>query len=91
MVVLLGSLSLGLHSIVVHAHPPRAHLKATSPSSHTAMAPSLLSSSLSRVRSSSPATVNVAIAPGGGESLHQSASRNQRRVKRQAEAIIGVE
>jgi hypothetical protein len=93
-VVLLGSLGLNTTGITSHVHPPRARLKAANPSSHAAMVPSLLSSSLSWVRSvsrSSTATTDIATMSEGEEVLHQSTSRDQRYDKKQAQAITGAE
>jgi hypothetical protein len=58
----------------------RKHSNTANPSSHAAMAPSLLSTSLSRARSfshSSTATTDIATMLGGEEGLHQSRSWNQ--------------
>jgi hypothetical protein len=79
-VVLLGSLAwmqLTSHSVCTL---PRAHMNVTNPSSHAVMAPSLLSSSLTRAWSysrSSMTTIDVDTVPKGEEGLHQSRSGDQ--------------
>jgi hypothetical protein len=73
---------------------PRACSEAASPSSHTAMMPSLLSSSLSWVRSCSyslSTITDIATTPGGGEGLHQLASGDQCYEKKQAQATADTE
>jgi hypothetical protein len=60
---------------------PRARSKAANPSSYAVMAPSLISSSLSQVRScsyNSMVSVGRATPSEGEEALHQSTSRDQR-------------
>jgi hypothetical protein len=72
----------------------RAHSEATSPSSHAAMVPSQLSSSLSRARSyarSSSNTADVVIVPGGEEGLQSVTSDDQRHDKKQAEVAASVD
>jgi hypothetical protein len=93
-VVLPGSLDYArsvLHSI--HALP-RARSEATKLSSHTTMAPSLLSSSLSRARTcsySSSIDIDITIAPKGGEYLHRPANNDQHHSKKQAQATVGTD
>jgi hypothetical protein len=73
---------------------PRVRSKATNPSSHAAMAPSLLSRSLSQEKGcsySSTAAVDVATALGGEEGLHQSRNMDQHYDKKQAQAIASIE
>jgi hypothetical protein len=73
---------------------PRACSEATRPFFHVMMAPSLLSSSLSRARScfcSSSSTADVAAAPREGEDLHPPSSHNQHHHKNQAHAIASVD
>jgi hypothetical protein len=84
---------MGLASRSMHTHS-RAHSKATSPSSHATMPPSLLSSSLSQARSCScslAATANIATTRGGEEGLHQLTSENQCHDKNQAQATADEE
>jgi hypothetical protein len=67
---------------------PRVCLKATSPSSHVVITPSLLFNSSSQARScscSSSSTVDVIAVPRGGEGLHTPTSDDQHHVKRQAQ------
>jgi hypothetical protein len=73
---------------------PRVCSEAANPSSHIEMAPFLLSSNLSRVRScsySSTATADITATLGGGEGLHQPTSDDQRHDKKHAQAIADVE
>jgi hypothetical protein len=65
--------------------------KAASPSSHVGMVPSLLTSSLSRVRSyscSSTSTADITAALGGVEGQHQPISNDQLYNKKQAQETI---
>jgi hypothetical protein len=69
---------------------PRVWWKAANPSSHEAMAPSMLSSSLSRARScyyNSTACADVATLFKGEDVLHQSTIGDQHHDKKQAQAI----
>jgi hypothetical protein len=69
---------------------PRAHSKAANLSSHVAMVPSMLSSSLSWARSyscNSIATTDAATMSKGEEVMQQSTSTVQRHDKKQAQAI----
>jgi hypothetical protein len=73
---------------------PRARSKSANPSSYAVMAPSLLSSSLSRARRcfcNSMATADAATASKGGEVLHQSTSGDQCHNRKQAQAIVDTE
>jgi hypothetical protein len=72
--VLLDSLGLDVTGIMFHDHLSREHLKSTNLSSHTVMAPSLLSSSLSRARSCPRSS--MATACEGDGALHYSKSRD---------------
>jgi hypothetical protein len=83
----LGSLSLDALGVTFYAHPPRVCSKATVPSSHGAIVSSLLTSSLSRVRScfcNSTANVGVDTVSDGAEGLHQSTSGDQCHNKKQS-------
>jgi hypothetical protein len=72
-----------LASLSMHTSPT-THSKAANPSSHAAMAPSLLSSSLSRARSYPCSSTTTAF--GGNGALHQSTSTDRRHNK---EASLG--
>jgi hypothetical protein len=82
----LARTRLASHSVCTF---PRARSKATDPSSHMAMAPSLLSSSLSRARSGPYNSMTTAFEGDGA--LHQSTSRDQCHNKKQAQASASIE
>jgi hypothetical protein len=89
-VILLDTFGLGALGVAFPARPPMGVLG----SRHALMVPSLLSNSISQVRScschSSNAT-NVAAAAREVEDLHPPSSHDQRNREKQAQAIAGVD